>query len=119
VRDENAGHRHTRLQQLIHEELESLVRDEVTDPRLEGVRCTSVELSVDYRSARVNFVLPPGDESPARIAKVDKAFERATPFLRARLGDALDLKRVPQLRFLYDRDGAARARAEELMKKGE
>jgi ribosome-binding factor A len=39
--------------------------------------------------------------------------------LQGRLAEALDLKRVPALRFVYDRDGAARMRAEDLMKKGE
>ncbi len=103
----------------MHEEVESLIRDEVTDPRLQEVHCTLVELSVDYRSARVHFVTAPGKESPAEIAKVDKAFDRATAFLQSRLGEALDLKRVPALRFVYDRDGAARLRAEDLMKKGQ
>ena len=31
-----------------------------------------------------------------------RAFERATPFLRAQLADAIDLKRVPDLRFVFD-----------------
>src|SRR3954469_25435916 len=108
MRDETAGHRHNRLQQLMHEELESLSRDEVTDPRLQDVHCTLVELSVDYRSARVHFVTAPDHESAADIAKVEKAFVRATTFLQGRLAEALDLKRTPALRFVYDRDGAAR-----------
>jgi len=32
----------------------------------------------------------------------ERGLERATPFLRARLADAIELKRVPELRFVYD-----------------
>lgn len=108
------GHRHERLQQLIFEELAGLFRDEVTDPRLDDVRCTGVELSVDYRSARVRFVLPEG----ADLKKAERAFERAAAFLQTRLADALDLKRVPALRLVYDHDAAAAKRAAEILDKG-
>jgi ribosome-binding factor A len=102
------GHRHQRLQQLIEEELSALLRDEAQDPRLDGVRITGVELSIDYKSARVRYVVP--DESKANLTKVERAFERAAPFLRARLGEALDLKKLPTLSFVFDRDAAAGAR---------
>jgi ribosome-binding factor A len=90
------------LQQLLKEEIEALLRDEVSDPALDGVRVTSVELSVDYRNARVRFVSP-GAHS---LVSVERAFERATPFLRARLVDALGTKHAPGLRFVFDRDAA-------------
>jgi ribosome-binding factor A len=32
----------------------------------------------------------------------DRALDRVTPFLRARLADAVDLKRVPELHFVRD-----------------
>ena len=48
------GHRHQRLQQLIGEELSSLLRYETQDPLLDDVRITAVELSIDYKSARVS-----------------------------------------------------------------
>jgi ribosome-binding factor A len=103
------GHRHQRLQQLIEEELSSLLRDEVQDPRLDGVRITGVELSIDYKSARVRYVVD--DDSKANLTKVERACERAAPFLRARLGEALDLKKLPTLSFMFDRDAAAASRA--------
>src|SRR2546421_13099574 len=101
-REPGTGHRHTRLQQLIEEELMALLRDEVQDPRLDEVRVTAVELSVDYRSARVRWVAP--DETKPALDKVQRAFERASAFLRRRLGEALDLKRLPTLSFVFDRD---------------
>jgi ribosome-binding factor A len=110
------GHRHERLQQLLAEELAGLLRDELTNPLLEGVRLSAVQLSVDYRSARVAFyTLALVEESRAAVAKLERALERATPFLRERLGDAVDLKRMPELHFAYDRGAAAEARAGRLL----
>jgi ribosome-binding factor A len=101
---EGAGHRHGRLERLILEELRALLREDVSDPALVDARITSLVLSVDYRHARVHFAL-----CGARSINVDRerscverAFERATPFLRAQLADAIDLKRVPELRFVFD-----------------
>jgi ribosome-binding factor A len=100
--DEGAGHRHARLQDLILEELRALLRDDVSDPALGSVRIIGVVLSVDYRQARVHFATLGGDPEATRArAQSERALVRATAFLRARLADALDLKRVPDLRFLF------------------
>jgi ribosome-binding factor A len=94
-----AGHRHPRLQGILKDELNALFRDDVSDPSLYALRVRAVVLSVDYRHARVHFTVPPG---PTNEAQLHKALGRATPFLRARLVDAIDLKRAPDLRFVFD-----------------
>jgi ribosome-binding factor A len=91
------GHRIDRLEHVIRDELASILRDETSNARLDPVRIRRVELSIDYRNARVWFAAP----DPLR--PIELALEQATPFLRARLGELLDLKRVPNLRFLVDR----------------
>src|SRR5437870_13415371 len=98
--EEGARHRHARLQGLIFEELRALLRDDISDPALAGARITAVVLSADYRHARVHFALDAG-ESLVR-GRAEGALARAAPFLRARLADALDIKRVPDLRFVLD-----------------
>jgi ribosome-binding factor A len=99
----STGFRHLRLQELIVEELRALLRDDVSDPTLYGVRITALVLSVDYRHARVHFALQASEEQARdRRARVEHGLLRATPFLRARLADALELKRVPDLRFVFD-----------------
>ena len=94
-----AGHRHARLQGILKDELNSLFRDDVTDPSLFGLRVREVVLSVDYRHARVHFTVPPV-ATPGH--PFEKALVRATPFLRARVAEAVDLKRVPDFRFVFD-----------------
>ena len=85
--------RHQRLEQLLLDELRGLFRDDVEDPSLQGLQIAAVVLSVDYRHLRVYYT---------HTGKADRALERVTPFLRARLADAVDLKRVPELRFVRD-----------------
>jgi len=97
--EESAGYRHERVQGLILEELRALMRDDVSDPALADVRVTAVVLSVDYRHARVHFALTTGME---QRRPVERSLLRATPFLRARLADAIDMKRTPDLRFVFD-----------------
>jgi ribosome-binding factor A len=96
-----AGYRHVRLQQIVEEEVAALLRDEVADPRLAGVIVTRVDLSVDYKNAKVRFVLPRDRNDTDRDATL-RALAGATPFLRARLAEAVELKAVPQLRFTWD-----------------
>jgi ribosome-binding factor A len=98
--EDGVGHRHLRVQSLLLEELRALLRDDVTDPALANVRVAAVVLSVDYRHAKVHFVLEAGAESERRPA--ERALERATAFLRARIAEAIDMKRVPDLRFVFD-----------------
>jgi ribosome-binding factor A len=107
---ESSGHRHARLSQILREELDALLRDELTDPGLEGVFFVSCELSVDYRNARIGYGLD-GDarDAPEARRRAERALERATGFMRARLVEALDTKRAPELRFVFDRDATREA----------
>ena len=79
--------------------LNGLLQFEVKDPRLQDVRVTQVELSGDLGVARVFYSLldPDADPEPARLA-----LERASAFMRSRVGKAVRLRRVPELRFEVD-----------------
>ena len=86
--------RHARLEQLLLDELRGLFRDDVEDPSLYGLEVAAVVLSVDYKHLRVHYThtgRPP-----------QRALERVTPFLRARIAEAVDLKNVPSLNFIRD-----------------
>lgn len=104
-RNPGAGYRHARLQELLHEELNILLRNEIADPDLHDLVFTTVELSVDYRNARVRYAVPgiPSPDATAR-RRFERALSRASAFLRGQLAFALDGKFVPQLRFGFDRD---------------
>jgi len=79
--------------------LNELLQFEVKDPRLAHVTVSEVDLSGDLGVAKVYFSLldPEQDSAP-----VEDAFESARGFLRSRIGGALQLRRVPELRFVLD-----------------
>lgn len=93
-----AGHRHARVERAILDELRSILRDDVSDPELEGVKLSAIELSPDGKTARLHFAVPRGRPRTAVL----RAFARATGFLRGRLAEGVDLKRTPDLRFVYE-----------------
>jgi ribosome-binding factor A len=79
--------------------LSELLRTEVKDPRLVDVQINEVELSGDLGVAKIYFSMlhPDADIRPAM-----EGFGKAAGFLRGRLGRALQLRRVPELRFIAD-----------------
>ncbi|HVJ92249.1 MAG TPA: ribosome-binding factor A [Labilithrix sp.] len=91
-------HRHQRVESSILEELRSILRDDISDPELEGVELTAIVLSPDGKLARVHFAVPRGRPRTA----VERAFSRATGFMRGLLADGVELKRTPELRFVYE-----------------
>ena len=103
--DGGDGTRTMRLQELIREEVNLILRNEVRDPRLDGVVITMVELAGDGSCARLWFTAD-GDED-RRVA-----CEHIAGFLRTQLAESLGLKRTPELRFR--RDPASRAYAREM-----
>jgi ribosome-binding factor A len=92
--------RHLRVQSTLFQEVSRLFRGELSDPLLEGVSVTSLELTPDGRNARVGFTLPP-EHASTGPALVEEALKRASGFIRSQLALGLDLKRVPHLRFIY------------------
>ena len=88
-----------RLQELIRDEVNLLLRNEIRDPRLAGVEITMVELTGDGSCARLWFTAEGSDET-----REDErgAFERVAGFLRTELAESLSLKRTPELRFRRD-----------------
>ncbi|MCP3136686.1 ribosome-binding factor A [Pyxidicoccus xibeiensis] len=97
---ENPSARHLRIQSTLFQEVSLLFRDGLSDPRLEGVSVSSFELSADGRLVRIGYALTP-ESAASGTRPVQEALEHASGYLRSQLAQHLDLKRVPQLRFIY------------------
>ncbi len=97
--------RNQRLGAQMQRILSELLRFETKDPALVDVSLTTVELSKDLGVAKVYFSLlePDADAQP-----VMEGLARAAGFLRSKLGAALDIRHVPELRFVHD-DSVAHA----------
>ncbi|WP_426756375.1 ribosome-binding factor A [Myxococcus sp. Y35] len=92
--------RHLRVQSHLFQEVSRTFRDELSDPRLEGVALTSFELSPDGRLVRMGYTVTP-EAAASGLRPVQEALDRACGYLRSQLAEHLDLKRVPRLRFIF------------------
>jgi ribosome-binding factor A len=92
--------------------LNELVRVETKDPSLKMVSLSSLELSRDLSIARVYFSMldPNGDPEP-----VQAGLQRASGFLRSRLGREIKIRHVPELRFVHDNSAAEAQRISSLI----
>ena len=89
------GTRIVRLQELIREEVNLILRNEVRDRRLDSVIVTLVELAGDGSRARLWYTADGDDDRR-------DACEHIAGFLRTQLAESLGLKRTPDLRFRRD-----------------
>jgi ribosome-binding factor A len=106
------GSRPDRVGEEIRHALATLLSREVHDPGLGFVTLTRVKVSPDLQLARV-FYTTLGDERGRR--DTERALERATPFLRRQIGARIRLRRVPELRFEFDRSVETQDRIEKIL----
>jgi len=104
--------RNQRLGNQVLRALNELLRFETKDPRLADVSLTAVDLSRDLSVARVYFSMLRPDADPA---PVQAGLEKASGFLRAKLGQAIKVRHVPELRFMHDDSAAEGQRMADLI----
>tara|TARA_R110002049_G_scaffold22388_23_gene80267 strand:+ start:1504 stop:1890 length:387 start_codon:yes stop_codon:yes gene_type:complete len=97
--------RNQRLGNEVLRALSELLRTETKDPSLHDVALTSVDLSRDLSVARVYFNMLDPEADPKPVAD---GLQRASGFLRSKLGRAIKVRHVPELRFAHD-DSAEQA----------
>ncbi len=90
------------LARRLHEELQLLFLNELTDERLESVEFTTTSLSSDKRLVTVCY-LPPdaGADDDENQTVLEDLLEDIKPQVAARAADVL--RRVPEIRFRFDR----------------
>ena len=108
IRPEKVAH-------LMRREVADILERKLRDPGLVStVTVTDVQVTHDLSFAKI-FVTVLGDEK-AR-AQAMEALKRATGFVRHELGDRLELREVPELRFEYDVSLDRGHRVEDLLRK--
>jgi ribosome-binding factor A len=109
-----ATHRPDRVGDQIRQELSELIsRGTVHDPGIGFITLTRVKVSPDLQVARVYYTTM-GDEAARR--ETAKALQRATGFFRRRVGDRLQLRRVPELQFQFDESVMHQDRVEQILR---
>ena len=85
-----------RIQQI----LSQLLLREISDPRLQGLTVTEVQLDAELMYAKV-YVNALGDESRER--EVMAGLKRASGFLRREVGKRIRIRNTPELHFHWDK----------------
>ncbi len=93
------GSRPDRVGDLLRNELSVQLTRYVRDPGVRHVTVTHVRMSKDLQQALVFYTGP--DDADGR-RETARALRRARPFLKRQLGQRLQLRHVPELRFEYD-----------------
>jgi ribosome-binding factor A len=105
--------RAARVGDQIREELAALLTREVHDPGIGFVTLTHVKVSPDLQQARVYYTTIGDDKARRESAR---ALERATPFLRRKIGSRLRLRRVPEITFTFDQAIEKSDRIEQILR---
>ena len=82
----------------IQNEVNTFLRNNLTDPRLKFVSITKVELNNDYSMAQVYWDL----FDSSKRGDVKKAMTKIAGKVRKMLADRLTVRQVPQINFVYD-----------------
>ena len=94
--------RSDKLSGQIRTEVSTILRNEVKDPRLEGITIIKVEVSKDISKAYIYFS-PSNSFTEINLLEVEEALKKAKGFIRSALGKKLNIKRLPELSFQEDR----------------
>ena len=87
-----------RLGHIFTEEISKIISEEVKDEDINFVTITAVDISSDLSYAKVYFTnLIDKDRE-----KVTKALNKASSFIRGKLFDRVEIRKMPELTFIYD-----------------
>ncbi|OGC21695.1 ribosome-binding factor A [candidate division WOR-1 bacterium RIFOXYB2_FULL_42_35] len=88
-----------RVAALIREEVSKIILQDVSDPRIGFISVTGVDVSPDLKNASI-YISVFGDEEKKQEAMA--GLSSATSFVRGKLGNMLQLRSVPEIRFVRD-----------------
>lgn len=91
--------RQERSEELIRGEISRIIREDVNDPRIGFISVTRVKLSPDLLNAAI-YVSIMGDEKKKQEGMT--GLNSASRFIRGELGESLEFRSVPRIRFVRD-----------------
>ena len=110
------GGRPGRVGERIRAELmELLLTGAVKDPGVSGAVVHVVIVSNDLRHAKFYVRLGELEPGESRVKRLMRGLERASGFLRRELGQRLQIRYTPELKFFWDETTERAQRVEELL----
>jgi len=88
-----------RVAEQIHKEVCHLMMHGIKDPRVSSVTITGVKVTRDLSLARIYFSV--SDEVNER-KEAERGLKSVTPYVRRRLGQVMQMRSIPEIRFAYD-----------------
>lgn len=93
------SYRTRRVAEEMKREIANILKEDIKDPRVGFVTITSVEVTPDFRYAKV-FVSIYGDEEEVNEALT--GLEKASGYIRREIGHRIKLRYTPELSFRFD-----------------
>ena len=100
-RNHRSAVRPQRLMSEILDACRSYIVPSSSDPLILRLDVARVDVSDDLCNVSIHLTPVPGEEPPS-AAEIREGFERALPFFRRMLAEAVPMKRAPLLRLAYD-----------------
>ena len=88
-----------RLNHTYQEAISSILMREVKDQDIKFVTITGVDVTNDLSFAKVYYTVL--DDTKKDSTK--KALEKASPFIRTKLAEMINIRHTPELKFIYDK----------------
>lgn len=109
------ANREQRIKGLIEKNVSEIIRFEMKDPGLGFITVTDAEVSNDFSYAKIFVSFMGSDNKEEQLARLNKA----KGFIRTGLAKRLDIRKTPELTFVYDDTLDKAMHLEELLKKVE
>lgn len=93
-----ASHKIDRIESDIIKYLSNILLTETRDELLKTITLTEVEVNKDLSIAKVYFT----SISELTHREIEKEMNEASPFLRGKLAKVLEVRNIPELKFIYD-----------------
>ena len=90
--------RSDRIADLIKVEISQVLSAEVKDPRVQGITVLNVMLTPDMKKADI-FISPTNSFNEIKLEELKKGLEKAKGFIRKKLSQNLNLRRIPEIFF--------------------
>lgn len=87
-----------RLQNEMQEKISKIIKEEIKDNRIDFVTITYVKVSSDLSYAKVYFTCLNDSEKE----EILKTLNHASKFIERKLCDLVDIRKMPELTFVYD-----------------
>lgn len=93
------SYRAQRIAEEMKREIASIIKEDLKDPRVGFVTVTGVEVTPDYRYAKVFVSIYGSDEE---VKQALEGLEKASGFIRKEIGRRIKLRYTPELSFRFD-----------------